>query len=117
MFAEGAPVALVTARNLWRCQTCVLEQFPEAQVDWAAVDASRARQEAQRAGIPTLVTKPGNAKAPVLSGFTSLAGTAAGGLKPLLRETAGVRWLRPSKPKPHATVAHIPDPKARAVND
>lgn len=115
-FAAGAPVALITDRKLWRCQTCILEQFPGVTVDWAAVDAARARHEAQRAGT-TYVTKPGRASAPILTGFLPVSAGAAQGLDHLLKHTGGIAGRKQSRPKPFSKVAHVHDPKARAFND
>lgn len=104
---------LVTVHHKRRCPMC----RPESPIDWTAVFAARERhalnREAAAAG-PT-PTKIGVPSAPVLNGFAHI-GTA--NLHAVLKTGGGIRGVRrASSPKPHATVAHLADAKARAVND
>lgn len=106
LFPAGEPVALVTPRHLWRCRPCVAVSFPGAGVDWAAVDAAKARHEAQRAGTAGDITKPGRPHAPVLRGFAPVGAIAQTGLHPLLRDVGGFKGVR--KPKPFHEAADDP---------
>jgi hypothetical protein len=115
-FQANNPIALLTAKKLLRCELCV----KPTPVDQAAVDAVIAERETERLRqIAGQVTKPGKAFAPMLP----LSAAAESGLNELLKNEAGIvgvrrsRPVNPRPPQPHATVAHIRDHRARAVND
>lgn len=112
-FAQGDAMFISSVHSKRRCPMC----RPDVPIDWAAVQAARERhalnREAAAAG-PT-PTKIGVPSAPVLNGFAHI-GTA--NLHAVLKTGGGIRGVRrASSPKPHATVAHLADAKARAVND
>jgi len=116
-FHANNPIALLTAKQLRRCELCVAP----TPVDQAAVDAVIAERESERLRqIANQVTKPGKAFAPMLP----LSEVAESGLNDLLKHTGGIKGVtrrsqpvNPRPPQPHATVAHIRDHRARAVND
>lgn len=105
-------VSPVNARIL-RCPMC----RPDVPVDWPAVEAARERHALNREAaahgpIPTPIGAP---SAPVISGFSHVTSAR---LNDVLKTGGGIRRVRrASSPKPHATVAHLADAKARAVND
>lgn len=115
-FHANNPIALLTAKGLRRCELCVAP----TPVDQEAVDAVIAERESERMRqLAGQVTKPGKAFAPMLP----LSAAASSGLNDLLKNEAGIvgvrrsRPVNPRPPQPHATVAHIRDQRARAVND
>ncbi len=115
-FHANNPIALLTPKQLRRCELCVAP----TPVDQTAVDAVIAERESERVRqLANQVTKPGRAYAPMLP----LGDAAPSGLNELLKNEAGIvgvrrsRPVNPRPPQPHATVAHISDHRARAVND
>jgi hypothetical protein len=97
-FAEGDPMALLTARRLKRCAVCV----SPAPVDWDAVHAVNVARESQRTGEPVV---------PVPQTFERVT---PGSLNAALKDAGilGVRRSRqpePRGPKPFAEVADDPD--------
>lgn len=98
-FHPNNPIALLTSKQLRRCSLCV----HPTPVDQAAVDAVIAERESERLRqIAGQVTKPGKAFAPMLP----LSEVAESGLNDLLRDTGGIRGIRPTKPpKPFHEVA------------
>jgi hypothetical protein len=101
-FLVNAPIALFTSKGLRRCAPCVAP----IPVDQAAVDAVIAERESERQRqIVGQVTKPGKAFAPMLP----LSSVADAGLNTLLRDTGGIKGIRPTKsPKPFSKVANDP---------
>lgn len=117
-FQVNNAIALLTAKQLRRCELCVAP----TPVDQDAVDAVIAERETERLRqMAGQVTKPGKAFAPMLP----LGEAAPQGLNKLLLNTGGILGIRPSRsqpvnprpPQPHSKVAHIADHRARAVND
>jgi len=117
-FQPNNPIALLTAKQLRRCELCVAP----TPVDQAAVDAVIAERESERLRqIAGQVTKPGKAFAPMLP----LSDVAQSGLNDLLKHAGGIKGVtkrrsepvNPRPPQPHSKVAHIRDHRARAVND
>lgn len=113
-FRPNEPMALLTSKQLKRCQQCA-----GAPVDAAAVDAVlAARDAAQHRPAET----PLRAGAPVLEGFLPASAAAGDGLNQLLK-TQGIQGVRRNPPinprsvQPHSTVAHVADPKSRAFTD
>jgi hypothetical protein len=107
--------------SVYRCE---LHAPDPAPIDYGAVDRALHAIEVRRSGeTANLVTKSGDAHAPVLAGFAPIGAAADQGLNHLLKHTGGIQGVRRNYPvnprpvQPHARVAHIADPKARAVND
>ena len=106
-FNPNEPMALLTAKQLKRCQHCA-----GAPVDAAAVDAVLAAREAEQRQQAVTET-PLRDGAPVLEGFLPAAAAAGDGLNQLLK-TQGVQGVRrsrapePPAPKPFHEVADDP---------